>query len=190
MNDNGAKMEHFWRLILCLLVVSLVSCAKQQPIVSATSTPAFGLIPTGSPLPPYATPTAYYSAPKDASLDMACRITIDLFFSYRQGFSAESYRNLFTPSSQHLADSVKPPAEAPILLKLEPASQWWQENFPDSLIPGDILPEEPNEYVYYVEFTYHFDPSTTPVVTFPNGWTMHMIADGPNSCKIKGYGKG
>jgi hypothetical protein len=28
------------------------------------------------------------------------------------------------------------------------------------------------------------------VFTFPDHMTMHMISDGPNSCKIKGYGKG
>jgi len=43
---------------------------------------------------------------------------------------------------------------------------------------------------YYAEFTGHYQPDTTPVFTYPDGITMIMIADGPYSCKIKGYGKG
>ncbi|HEX9028294.1 MAG TPA: hypothetical protein VF823_03895 [Anaerolineales bacterium] len=183
-------MNRIDRSIIFPLVLLLASCAGPKAAVPATSTPPAGLIPTGSPLPPYATPTPYDSAPTDGSLDTACRITIDLFFSFKQGFSNEAYRELFIPSSQYLADNITPPAEARILLKLMPASQWWQDNFPDKLIPGSLLPAEPNEYVYYAEFTYHYDPSTTPVSTFPDGWTLHMVADGPNRCKIKSYGKG
>ena len=203
--------------ILILLVVSLAACG-QPPLanpagiepaagtipagspVSSGSPPTAkipekigatpGPIPTGSPLPPYATKTPYDSAPEDGNLDTACRITIDLFFSYKQGFSNEAYRKLFIPASQYLAVNAAPPPEARILLKLEPASQWWQQNYPDQLIPGALLPEEPNEYIYHVEFTTHYEPSTTPVVPFPDGWTIHMISDGPNSCKIKSYGKG
>jgi len=153
-------------------------------------------IPTSTTLPslpsllPYATPTTYYSAPLDGNLDYACRITIDLFFSYRQGFSSTSYRDLFVPSSQYLADGVKPPREALILLKLEPASQVWQQNYPGTPIPGTILPDQPDEYFYYVEYTWHYDPDTTPVFTFPDAITMIMIATPPDSCKIKSYGKG
>ena len=183
-------MNRFNRYIVFFLIVSLAACTQAQKAIPTTIGPTLEPVPTGSPLPPYVTPTAYYSAPKDGSLDTACRITIDLFFSFKQGFSIKSYQDLFVPSSQYLADNVTPQAEAPILLKLMPASQWWQENFPDKPIPGDILPEEPNEYIYYVEFTYHYNPSTTPVFTFPDGETMHMIAEGPNNCKIKGYGKG
>ena len=193
-------MKKLSRLAL-ILYISLIACAQSpvtnlQKIDQATSHPPSPAaptrqpIPTGSPLPPYSTPTPYYSAPVDGNLDTACRITIDMFFSYKQGFTNKTYRELFIPSSQYLADNVTPPAEARILLKLMPASQWWQENFPGKLIPGNLLPNQPNEYVYYVEFTYHFDPSTTPVTTFPDGWTIHMIATGSDSCKIKSYGKG
>ena len=148
-------------------------------------------IPTGTPLPPYATPTAYYSAPLDGNLDYACRITINLFFSYKQGFSIEAYRSLFTPSSQYLADTIKPPKEASLfILKLEPASEMWQKNFPGTPIPGTILPDQADEYFYFVEYTGHYEPDTNPIVTYPDHITMTMIATPTDSCKIEGYGKG
>ncbi len=186
-------MNHFNRFSIILPILLLTACAPSTTAAPVTIVPTqtqSSVIPTGSPLPPYATPTPYYSTPLDGNLDTACRITIDLFFSFKQGFSIEAYRNLFIPSSQYLADNVTPPAEAPILLKLMPASQWWQENFPDKLIPGTILPTQPNEYFYYAEFTYHYEPYTTPIFTFPDGMMMDMIANGPDSCKIKAYGKG
>jgi hypothetical protein len=178
------------KFFVLFLSISLAACAQSPVTIPAGIDQRIGIIPTGSPLPPYTTPTPYYSAPLDGSLDTACRITIDLFFSFKQGFSNEVYRELFVPSSMYLANNSTPPADARILLKLMPASQWWQENFPDKPIPGDLLPKSPNEYVYYTEFTYHYEPSTTPVSTFPDGWILHMIADGPNRCKIKSYGKG
>jgi hypothetical protein len=183
-------MKHFNQLIALLPVISMAACTSSPTAIPTLITPTSTSVPTTLLLPPYATPTLYYSAPLNGSLDTTCRITIDLFFSFKQGFSVEAYRNLFIPSSQYLADNVTPPAEAPILLKLMPASQWWQENYPDKLIPGTIVPTQPNEYFYHVEFTYHYEPYTTPIFTFPDGMTMDMVADGPNSCKIKAYGKG
>ena len=181
---------------LCCAILLFAACSsigKNQapsPILISTQTQVTSTIaPTSIAIIP-STATSYRSAPDDGSLDTACRITIDLFFSYKQGFRIESYRSLFVPSSQYLADSVTPPAEALILLKLMPASEEWEQDFPGTPIPGAILPEQANEYVYYAEFTYHYEPDTTPVFTFPDFMTLYMIADGPNSCKIKSYGKG
>jgi len=179
-------MNHFNRCWLLLLTISLAACGPAQSPANAY------IIPTGTPiapLGPQVTPTAYYSAPRDGSLDTACRITINLFFSYKKGFSAAAYRSLFVPASQGLAD-IQPPAEALTLLKLIPESQWWQQAAPGTPIPGTMLPDEPNEYFYYVEFTGHYEPDTTPVFTYPDGMSMIMIGEGTSICRIKGYGKG
>lgn len=190
-------------IFFCLVSFSLAlsACvrpnpAQKTPSPTAALTHAFEayIIPTGTPLPPlppYATPTAYYSAPLDGDLDYACRVTINLFFSYKLGFSIESYRSLFVPSSQYLADAIKPPKEATIfLLKLEPASQWWQEHLTATPFPATILPDQPDEYFYYVEYTGHYEPDTVPIVAYPDAITMTMIAVAPDSCKIMAYGKG
>ena len=197
----------FW-LLFCYLVFSACSPTPAVPLglenhqtgkpEDLSSTPAHTFeaytIPTGTPLPslpPYATPTTYYSAPLDGDLDYACRVTINLFFSYKQGYSPESYRSLFVPSSQYLADALKPPKEAALfILKLEPASQWWQEHLAATPFPATILPDQPGEYFYYVEYTGHYEPDTNPVVAYPDAITMTMIATAPDSCKIKAYGKG
>jgi hypothetical protein len=184
-----SHLNRFSIFPLVCIAISSVSCSAKSYASSPTTTSS-PITPTLVSIPPYATPTPYYSAPMDGSLDAACRITIDLFFSFKQGFSNEAYRDLFIPSSQYLADNVKPPTEAPVLLKSIPASQWWQENFPNKLIPGTILPTKSNEYFYHVEFTCHYELYTTPIFTFPDGMTMDMIVTGPSSCKIKGYGKG
>jgi hypothetical protein len=134
--------------------------------------------------------TVYISIPQDENIDIACRITINFYFSYKQGFRLEEYRALFVPSSQYLAESRTPPSEALILLDLLPASQWWQETFPLTPIPGTLLPEEDNEYFYYAEYTGHYDSNTTPFYSFPDHMIFTMIAEGSDSCKIKNYGKG
>jgi hypothetical protein len=136
-------------------------------------------------------PTAVYSAPQDKVLDAACRKTISLFFSYKQGDDAQSYRDLFTPSGQYRADGFTPPIESRIILELMPASQEWQRDFPGTPMPGAILPEAPDEYIYYVEFTARNDaPNATPAYFAPDFMRMTMAADGSYSCKIKNYGKG
>ncbi len=151
-------------------------------------TPTWEPIPTGSPLPPYATPTAFTSAPLDKTLDAACRKTINSFFSIRPGDDPQSYRDLFTPSR---FDNFPPPAEARTLSELMPASQEWLRDFPGTPVPGAIIPEGPNEYVYYVEFVYrHEAQDATPAYSSPDFMTVTMLADGPNSCKIDNYGKG
>jgi hypothetical protein len=166
----------------------IVTPPTPSPLPSPTPTqasPAASLSPSATPVA-----TVLNSAPDDGSLDAACRITIGLFFSYKQGFTLEAYRNLFTPASQYLADSVAPPAEARILLNLMPASQHWAQNFPGTPMPGAIMPGQPNEYVYYADFTYHYESDTTPISPVPDHMTLHMIADSQNNCKITSYGKG
>lgn len=134
----------------------------------------------------------YSSAPQDETLDETCRITINFFFNFRKGFNLQEYRNLFLPSSQSLADAyaANPPTEPRIILVLMPSSLWWQKNFPTTPIPNIYMPEGPNEYTYYVEFTGHYESDETPAYAYPDFMTMFMVADGPHSCKIKNYGKG
>lgn len=165
----------------------MVACNPTQSAENITPTIKAILSPTTTP-----TSTVYSSAPQDESLDYACRETINFFFSYKQGDDLQTYRDLFTPSSQYLADSFSPPTESLILLELMPASQEWQRDFPGRSLPITMLPEGPNEYTYYVRFTGHYGSNGTPAYTyiFPDSWTMFMISDGPHSCKIKGYGKG
>lgn len=136
------------------------------------------------------TSTAFSSAPQNETLDANCRITINFFFGYKQGDDLQAFRNLFAPSSVGLADSYKPPVEALVLLELMPASQYWQENYPGTPMPGVFIPEGPNEYFYFVKFTGHYDPNVTPAFWYPDSMAMTMIADGPYSCKIKSFGKG
>ena len=162
--------------LVCIIIIFIASC-DSMPAAS-------------SPTIAQASPTPYNSAPQDPMLDLACRVTINFFFSYKQGFPIGTYRNLFIPSSQHLADGTIPPAEAPILLDVEPASQWWQENLPATPMPQTILPRSPNEYFYYVKFTGHYRADTKPIITFPASMTMDMITNGLDHCKIKGYGGG
>ena len=161
----------------------------QTPTAKKMMPPQFVTdIPSTTPGP---TSTFISSAPKDAVLDETCRMTINFFFSYKRGMDSKAFRNLFVTSSQYLADSYKPLTEARILLKLMPASQEWQQDFPGTPMPGAIIPEESDEYIYYVEFTGHYGPNETPVAYYyPDFWTIHMIAKGPDSCKIKSYGKG
>jgi hypothetical protein len=143
------------------------------------------MLPSLTPIP-----TVFSSAPLDGTLDATCRITINFFFSYKQGDDLQAFRNLFTPSSQDRADSYRPPAEALILLELMPASLEWQENFPGTPMPGAIIPTGPDEYIYYVEFTGHYEPNVTPVSSYPDFMRMMMVADGSGSCKIENFGKG
>jgi hypothetical protein len=139
------------------------------------------------------TPTPYNSAPEDGTLDWNCRETINFFFSFRKGFDVQAYRNLFAQSSQYLADAhaINLPLEPSTILVLMPVSEWWQKNYPATPIPGVYLPEEPDEYIYYVEYTGHYDPNETPTVIYPDSITMIMVQEGPSkACKIKNYGKG
>lgn len=178
-------------LLIGMLLFEMACAVSGMGQERSTLFPGF-VVPTGTSLPPYAIPTAYFSAPRERATDLACRTAIQLFFLYRKdsgAFDQGLYRELFVPSSQYLADTVQPSREAFTLLKLEPASQWWQENFSATPIPGTFLPESPNEYFYHVEYTIH-DQSAATSVTGLDGMTMTMIVDGPSSCKIKKYGKG
>ena len=200
MKKNQIRAKCFY--VTCSLALTLAACNPTDaniisiPTLSPSQTqPTETITPTiEATLPPMVrlTPTFFSSAPQDDSLDYACRETINFFFSYKQGDDLQVYRDLFTPSSQYLADSFRPPAEALILLELMPASQEWQRDSPGRSLPITMLPEGPNEYTYYVRFTGHYGSNGTPVYTniFPDSWTMFMISDGPYSCKIKGYGKG
>ena len=191
MENKKAKMSTFpYKLLhtlICCVLVLLSACGKIQLDENITPTAGVTLPLTTAP-----TATVYSSAPQDSDLDFYCRETINFFFSYKQGDDLQAFRNLFTPSSQNLADSFRPPVEALILLELMPASQEWQRDFPATPVPAVILPEGPNEYTYYVKFTGHYGSNGTPSYSniFPDSITMYMIADGPYSCKIKGYGKG
>ncbi len=166
-------------LLIGCMVLLLVACNPARSAKDVT--------PIAAP-----TSTAYSSAPQDASLDFACRETINFFLSYKQGDDHQAYRDLFTPSSQYLADAYVPPAEALILLELMPASQEWQRDFPGTPMPGSILPEGPNEYTYYIKVTGYYGHNGIPAYTntFPDSMTMHMVVDDPYSCKIKSFGKG
>jgi hypothetical protein len=145
---------------------------------------------TGGGTAAQAEATAYLSVPQDNTLDASCRITINFFFSYHQGDSLEAYRGLFVSASRDLADSRKPPTDAWTLLELSPASQWWQRNHPATPMPKTLLPDEPNEYFYFVKFTGHYEAGTTPAYWFPDTLIFTMITEGSDTCKIKAYGKG
>jgi hypothetical protein len=136
--------------------------------------------------------STYSSAPKDETVDQLCRLTINHFFNFRKGFDVDQYRKLFFPYRADFEDAytANPPTQPRTILVLIPASEWWQKRFPATPIPGALLPEGPDEYTYYVEFTGYYESDETPVYTYPNSMTMIMISSGPDSCKIKNYGKG
>jgi len=139
--------------------------------VSAPSTPILGI-------------------PRDESTDLTCRITITSFFSFKKGYDVQAFRDLFVPASQYLVDDslINSREEAPILLELLPASQWWETQYPKTPIPGQVLPSARNEYVYYVKFTGHYTPFVTPVGPYPQEMLMFMEAKEQFECKIKGFG--
>ena len=165
--------------VLILAAIGLSSC-----------TPAFQMLPaTAYPTWPSSTP--YYSAPRDQALDTACRIAINLYFSYRQGDDPQAYRNLFTSKAQFRADGFTPPAHSRIILELMPASEEWLRDLPGTPIPPFAYGEGPNAYVYWVRFTgIDEQPSATSGYSPPDFMRITMIADGPNSCKITNLGKG
>ncbi len=142
-------------------------------------------------------PTPYYSAPRDEALDTACRITINLFFGYKQGDDAQDYKSLFTKDAEYRADSITPALDSRMILDLMPASDEWVRDFPGTPMPGTILPTKPNEYIYYVKFTSinRQQPGkdlTSQSFLPPDFMTITMVTD-PNSaisCKIANYGKG
>jgi hypothetical protein len=190
------KTIHLWggiySFIGCagLFMVACVPTGKTVNSTVARTPPAIKTTPPSS-----TSSSIYSSAPQDEVLDLDCRITINFFFSFKQGDSIDAYRNLFLSSSKHLADSRKPPLEALILLELMPASQWWQENYPATPMPNSIIPEKPDEYIYFAKFTGHYEPNETPAHWYPDSMTFTMVAggssaDGTDSCKIKGYGHG
>jgi len=176
------------------MVVLITACIPASPSYTSINFPA----PTQTESTINATstialtPTPYYSAPRDPTLDRNCRQTINFFFSYRKGFDAQTYRNLFAQSAGSIADPpLSPPLEPATILVLMPASEWWQKNHPATPIPGVYLPQEPGEYVYYVEYTGHYEPNETPIVIYPDAISMIMVEEGPlEACKIKNYGKG
>lgn len=137
-----------------------------------------------------ATLVPHSSAPKDETTDLSCRITINFFFSFKEGSDIEGFRNLFTPSSRQLADAVEVRQEPLIILALMPASEWWQKEYSTTPIPGTLLQEFPNEYTYYVEYSGYYESYATPFYAYPDFMIFTMVVDGPYSCKIKGYGKG
>lgn len=181
--------------IYCLLLLMLMSCTSQPsptvlpqithtPIISATATPE-----PSATLPTF---TPYYSAPRDEAIDTACRITINLFFRYKQGDDLQAYRDLFTPDAQYRADSIKPPPDARIILELMPASEQWLRDFPQTPMPGTIFPEKQYDFAYYVKFTAIDHEKSGVNVTYfpPSSINMMMAVNGPNSCKIANYGHG
>jgi hypothetical protein len=182
------------KIVLCLATL-LAACAPavanralpDSPVPVESSTPAQGAA-TALPV----TPTPYSSAPEDDTLDITCRITINHFFNFREGFDVEEYRKLFFLGGGDLANAyiTNPPTQARTILALMPASEWWQKRAPGTPIPGSLLPERPNEYTYSVEYTGYYDSDETPFYAYPDYMTMIMFSDGPYSCKIINYGKG
>jgi hypothetical protein len=182
--------------IACLLLLTAflfacsVSAASQPvPLARTPRTEANQNLPLNAP----GTPTLYNSAPDDPTLDRNCRQTINFFFSFRKDFDVQAYRGLFAQSAQSLADAGanNPPPEPLTILVLMPVSAWWQRNYPGTPIPGLYLPEEAGEYIYYVEYTGHYQLYETPVVVYPDFMTMVMVQEGSSKdCKIKNYGKG
>ena len=187
MGKNALCAKRFF--VLGSMILLLAACNPTTPQVNSAppNTPAIEAIESPTTVP---TATVYNSAPQNETLDANCRITINFFLGYKRGDDLRAFRNLFAPSSRYLADSYRPPIEALVLLELMPASQYWQENYPGTPMPGVILPEGPDEYFYYVRFTGHYDPEATPASWYPDSMVMIMLADSPYSCKIKGFGKG
>ena len=177
------------------LIVLFIACdptsANELPKNVIVPTQTETAEPTSTPI---LTPTLYNSAPEDPELDRNCRETINFFFSYRKGFDPQVYRNLFAKSAGSIAEPPPdPPLEPATILVLMPASEWWQKNYPATPIPGIYLPEEPGEYIYYVEYSGHYEPNDTPPVPviYPDAITMIMVQEGPGkACRIKNYGKG
>lgn len=194
-------------VVLCVISIFATACSSTTAnpptlVVTLSKTPtAQTLLPTATatnnPLPAWPSPTPYYSAPRDEAMDTACRITINLFFGFKQGDDIEFYHSLFTKDAQYRADSVKPPLDASMILDLMPASEEWLQDFPGTPMPGTIFPEKPDEYIYYVKFTSinREQPGiniTSQSFLPPDFMTITMIVD-PNaaiSCKIANYGKG
>ncbi|HVM72219.1 MAG TPA: hypothetical protein VMT91_10695 [Anaerolineales bacterium] len=201
METYKGKNDHCARCFFLILTLTLIFTACNTEINPA---PTPTVLPTQMYSVPRNTPTieltesptvvpistVFSSAPLDGTLDTNCRITINYFFGYRRGDDLQAFRKLFTPSSQGLALSYEPPMEALVLLELMPASQYWQENYPGTPMPGAIIPEGPNEYIYYVKYTGHYDPNATPFFWYPDSMTMTMLADNSYSCKIENFGKG
>lgn len=190
------KLRYYRNQFITIYSIIIIVTACGPMPTSPTSTNSPTAIPTQfektiSTITPM--PTPYNSAPEDPTLDQYCRETINFFFSFRNGFDVQAYRNLFTQSAQHLADAVaiNPPLEARTILVLMPVSLWWQKNNPATPMPGMFLPEAPGEYIYYVEYTGHYGSNETPVVTYPDAITITLVQEGPSkACKIKNYGKG
>jgi hypothetical protein len=186
-------------LLLYSLAALVTACGSavttEWPVISSTAVhtvTAESTTPTIQSVFPVVTALTkppYSSAPEDGTLDLTCRITINFFFSFKKGFDIQAYRDLFIPSKQPPLN-INPPLESLTILLLMPASEWWQKNYPATPIPPIFLPEAPNEYTYYVEYTGHYEPYETPFYTYPDFMTMVMVADGRYSCKIKTYGKG
>lgn len=191
------SLNYICSLFVYSLIVFVSACGSvvttEKPMTSSTNIQiALAESTTFTPQTklPESTLIPYSSAPKDETLDLTCRITINFFFSFKNGFDIQAYRDLFIPSSQPAVDGITPPTESLTILALMPASEWWQENFPTTPMPGNLLPELPNEYIYYVEFSGHYETYETPFYAYPDFMTIIMVADGPYSCKIKSYGKG
>ena len=174
--------------LILIMVMLPIACNSNRSING--STPGFQNTPSGTQSSEVVSTPVVDSAPQDATLDLACRITINLFFNYKQGDDPQAYRDLFVESSKNLADSTRPFVEARTILDIMPATQWWQENHEGTPIPGVLQPEGVNEYIYDVKYTGHYDPGTTPYFAYPDSMTITVVADGPDVCKIKSYGKG
>jgi len=186
--------------LICKIALVMTACTTSQVYGNPTPSPSFVTTPSKSFTPtikPTSSPTVtltptIYSAPQDEILDETCRITIALFYRYKQGDDPEAFRDLFVPSSQYLADSYPVLTEVRLVLRVVPASQWWPEKHAGTPVPGALLPERPNEYTYIVESTtQHVDDAGTLTYSYPpSSQTMILVADGPYSCKIKGFGHG
>lgn len=166
---------------LVLISTLLLLCVGCQPTEISTPTILPALTSTATPVG-----KVQESAPADAALDIACRVTINLFLRYKSGDDFQAFRNLFVTDSQYLADSYKPPQEERLLLELMPASAQWRRDFPDRPIPITF-----HEYAYYVKVTLlSVESQAAPAYQEPGYTIMYMAIDGPLSCKIRGMGKG
>lgn len=189
------RFKKYCSVGLLSLILLLVACTHNMisptPISykSSTPTPSPMLNQISNKLVTSETST-YSTIPNDADLDQTCRITITYFFSVDKSFDIEAVRNLFVPSRQDLADSIMQRQAPLLLLEVRSASEWWQQNHPNELIPAYMQPETKNQYVYYAKYTGTYAPETTEIAPYPNAMLIIVESRGQYDCKIVNYGWG
>jgi hypothetical protein len=68
-----------------------------------------------------------------------------------------------------------------------PASEWWQQHS-DEPLPQAASPTASNEYVYFVEYTIHWNPDVVQASERPLTSLMWVVINENGACKIKAQG--